>query len=80
MLQAFKLMRKKRIGGIPVVECGGKKAIGNISLRDIQFLLTAPEIYSDYRFVMNYANHFENFYFTLDMFRLRCSKLSSFDA
>ena len=72
MLQAFKLMRKKRIGGIPVVECGGKKAIGNISLRDIQFLLTAPEIYSDYRFVMNYAatlviNYFENFYFTWDV-------------
>ncbi|XVF11533.1 hypothetical protein REPUB_Repub08aG0036300 [Reevesia pubescens] len=49
VLQAFKLMRKKRIGGIPVVEHGGKKAIGNISLRDIQFLLTAPEIYRDYR-------------------------------
>ncbi|KAK6275943.1 hypothetical protein POUND7_005652 [Theobroma cacao] len=49
VLQAFKLMRKMRIGGIPVVERGGKKAVGNISLRDIQFLLTAPEIYHDYR-------------------------------
>ncbi|XP_022738764.1 SNF1-related protein kinase regulatory subunit gamma-1 [Durio zibethinus] len=49
VLQAFKLMRKRRIGGIPVVERGGTKAIGNISLRDIQFLLTAPEIYHDYR-------------------------------
>ena len=49
VLQAFKLMRKKRIGGIPVIECGGKKAIGNISLRDVQFLLTAPDIYCDYR-------------------------------
>ncbi|KHG06730.1 SNF1-related protein kinase regulatory subunit gamma-1 [Gossypium arboreum] len=49
VLQAFKLMRKKRIGGIPVIECGGKKAIGNISLRDVQFLLTAPDIYRDYR-------------------------------
>jgi CBS domain-containing protein len=51
VLQAFKLMRKKRIGGIPVVESGGSRAVGNISLRDVQFLLTAPEIYHDYRFV-----------------------------
>lgn len=49
VLQAFKLMRKKRIGGIPVVESGGTRAVGNISLRDVQFLLTTPEIYHDYR-------------------------------
>lgn len=49
VLQAFKLMRKKRIGGVPVIENGGTRAVGNISLRDIQFLLTAPEIYHDYR-------------------------------
>ncbi|KAK9277931.1 hypothetical protein L1049_027488 [Liquidambar formosana] len=49
VLQAFKLMRKKRIGGIPVIESGGRKAVGNISIRDIQFLLTAPEIYHNYR-------------------------------
>ncbi|GMJ05863.1 SNF1-related protein kinase regulatory subunit gamma 1 [Hibiscus trionum] len=49
VLQAFKLMRKKRIGGIPVIERGGGKAIGNISLRDVQFLLTTPDIYRDYR-------------------------------
>lgn len=70
MLQAFKLMRKKRIGGIPVMENGGKKSIGNISLRDIQFLLTAPDIYHEYRLVMNCANHFQNLYLTLNMFRL----------
>ena len=51
VLQAFKLMRKKRVGGVPVIENGGSKAVGNISLRDVQFLLTAPEIYHDYRFV-----------------------------
>ncbi|KAK4775587.1 hypothetical protein SAY87_023548 [Trapa incisa] len=51
VLQAFKLMRKERIGGIPIVDASGKKAVGNISLRDICFLLTAPEIYHDYRFV-----------------------------
>ncbi|XP_065873160.1 SNF1-related protein kinase regulatory subunit gamma-1 [Euphorbia lathyris] len=49
VLQAFKLMRKKKIGGVPVVESGGSKAVGNISLRDVHFLLTAPEIYHDYR-------------------------------
>ncbi|KAJ4835216.1 SNF1- protein kinase regulatory subunit gamma-1 [Turnera subulata] len=49
VLQAFKLMRKMRIGAIPVVDSSGQKAVGNISLRDVQFLLTAPEIYHDYR-------------------------------
>lgn len=43
-------MRKKRIGGVPVIERGSSRAVGNISLRDVQFLLTAPEIYHDYRF------------------------------
>ena len=54
MLQAFKLMRKKRIGGLPVMERGSNKAVGNISLRDVQYLLTAPEIYHDYRFVFSF--------------------------
>ncbi|XP_054805884.1 SNF1-related protein kinase regulatory subunit gamma-1 [Prosopis cineraria] len=49
VLQAFRLMRKKRIGGLPVIERGSNKAVGNISLQDVQFLLTAPEIYHDYR-------------------------------
>uniref|UniRef100_A0A6M2EWJ7 CBS domain-containing protein n=1 Tax=Populus davidiana TaxID=266767 RepID=A0A6M2EWJ7_9ROSI len=49
VLQAFKLMRKKKIGGIPIVDSSGRKVVGNISIRDVQFLLTAPEIYHDYR-------------------------------
>lgn len=49
VLQVFKLMRKMRIGGVPVMDADGKKAIGNISLRDIQFLLNAPEIYHEFR-------------------------------
>lgn len=49
VLQAFKEMRKKRVGGVPVIKRGGTTAVGNISLRDVQFLLTAPEIYHDYR-------------------------------
>ncbi|KAE8697288.1 hypothetical protein F3Y22_tig00110621pilonHSYRG00023 [Hibiscus syriacus] len=48
-LSSIQLMRKNRIGGVPVIESGGRKAIGNISLRDVQFLLIAPEIYRDYR-------------------------------
>ncbi|KAK9748315.1 hypothetical protein RND81_02G049800 [Saponaria officinalis] len=48
VLQAFKLMRLKGVGGLPVVERDGK-AVGNISIRDVQFLLTAPEIYKDCR-------------------------------
>ncbi|KAG8379429.1 hypothetical protein BUALT_Bualt07G0087500 [Buddleja alternifolia] len=49
VLQAFKLMRQNGVGGVPVVSSGGNKAVGNISIRDIQFLLIAPEIYKDYR-------------------------------
>lgn len=52
MLQAFKLMRQKGVGGVPVVESGGTKAVGNISIRDIQFLLLAPAIYKNLRFVI----------------------------
>ncbi|KAK1407181.1 hypothetical protein QVD17_38794 [Tagetes erecta] len=48
VLQAFRLMRQKGIGGLPVVS-DGNKPVANISIRDIQFLLIAPEIYKDYR-------------------------------
>ncbi|CAA6659919.1 unnamed protein product [Spirodela intermedia] len=49
VLRAFQLMRTKGIGGLPVIDDGGKKPVGNISIRDVQYLLTAPEIYKDYR-------------------------------
>ncbi|WOL00379.1 SNF1-related protein kinase regulatory subunit gamma-1 [Canna indica] len=49
VLKAFQLMRKKGVGGLPVVDTSGKKGIGNISIRDVHYLLTAPEIYKDYR-------------------------------
>ncbi|RDY05513.1 SNF1-related protein kinase regulatory subunit gamma-1 [Mucuna pruriens] len=49
VLQAFKIMRKKRVGGMPVIERDSKRTVGHISLRDVQYLLTAPEIYHDYR-------------------------------
>ncbi|KAK8952867.1 SNF1-related protein kinase regulatory subunit gamma-1 [Platanthera guangdongensis] len=50
VLKAFQLMRKRRIGGVPVVDKSGKKAIGNISIRDVQYLLTTPEMYKGYRY------------------------------
>ncbi|KAK2978199.1 hypothetical protein RJ640_030372 [Escallonia rubra] len=49
VVKAFKLMRQKGVGGVPVLESGGRKAVGNISIRDIQFFLIAPEMYKDYR-------------------------------
>lgn len=49
VLRAFQLMRDKSVGGLPVVEEDGKKPVGNISIRDVQFLLTAPDLYKDYR-------------------------------
>ncbi|KAH0462279.1 hypothetical protein IEQ34_009854 [Dendrobium chrysotoxum] len=49
IIKAFQLMRKRRIGGVPVVDNSGNKAIGNISIRDVQYLLTAPEMYKGYR-------------------------------
>ncbi|XP_076881676.1 SNF1-related protein kinase regulatory subunit gamma-1-like [Bidens hawaiensis] len=48
VLQAFKLMRQKGVGGLPVIN-SENKPVANISIRDVQFLLIAPEIYKDYR-------------------------------
>ncbi|MCO5573404.1 hypothetical protein L7F22_027175 [Adiantum nelumboides] len=45
VLEAFQFMRKKGIGGMPVVAKGGSQILGNISMRDVQFLLVVPEIY-----------------------------------
>ncbi|CAH2064834.1 unnamed protein product [Thlaspi arvense] len=63
VLQAFKLMRRKRIGGIPVVERKSEKPVGNISIRDVHFLLTAPEIYHDYRDIIARLVHEPSGYF-----------------
>ncbi|KAM7480136.1 hypothetical protein LguiA_028349 [Lonicera macranthoides] len=51
VLKAFRLMGEQGVGGVPVVDSGGRKAVGNISLRDIQFLLIAPEIYKDFSLI-----------------------------
>uniref|UniRef100_A0A0A9DNP9 CBS domain-containing protein n=1 Tax=Arundo donax TaxID=35708 RepID=A0A0A9DNP9_ARUDO len=49
VLKAFQLMREKGVGGLPVMDSSGEKAIGNISIRDVQYLLTAPKIYKEHR-------------------------------
>uniref|UniRef100_A0A0A8ZL27 CBS domain-containing protein n=1 Tax=Arundo donax TaxID=35708 RepID=A0A0A8ZL27_ARUDO len=47
-LKAFRLMRKRGVGGIPVVDETGK-AIGSIMIKDVKHLLTASETNRDYR-------------------------------
>ncbi|CAD5192334.1 unnamed protein product [Musa acuminata subsp. malaccensis] len=49
VLNAFQLMRNKGVGGLPVVDGSGRKAIGTISIRDIHYLLTQPALCDKYR-------------------------------
>lgn len=51
ILEAFKKMRDNNIGGLPVVEGSKKKIVGNVSIRDIRFLLLKPELFSNFRYV-----------------------------
>ncbi|XP_019150750.1 PREDICTED: SNF1-related protein kinase regulatory subunit gamma-1-like [Ipomoea nil] len=51
ILEAFKKMKENQIGGLPVVEgCVTKKKIlGNVSIRDIRFLLLKPDLFANFR-------------------------------
>ncbi|POO00008.1 CBS domain containing protein [Trema orientale] len=49
ILEAFKRMRDNQIGGLPVVEGPRKKIVGNVSIRDIRYLLLKPELFSNFR-------------------------------
>ncbi|KAG6601414.1 SNF1-related protein kinase regulatory subunit gamma-1-like [Cucurbita moschata] len=49
ILEAFKRMRDNHIGGLPVVEGPKNRIVGNISIRDIRYLLLKPEIFSNFR-------------------------------
>ncbi|KAH7331475.1 hypothetical protein KP509_20G035600 [Ceratopteris richardii] len=51
VLQAFQLMCQRGIGAVPVVSKGGSHIVGNVSMRDIQFLLVVPEMYKTSRFM-----------------------------
>ncbi|XP_077233678.1 cystathionine beta-synthase (CBS) protein [Tasmannia lanceolata] len=56
ILEAFKRMKDNRIGGLPAVEGSNRKIVGNISIRDIRFLLLKPDLFSNFRqlTVMNF--------------------------
>ncbi|WJX62456.1 SNF1-related protein kinase regulatory subunit gamma-1-like [Trifolium repens] len=49
ILEAFKIMRDNQIGGLPVVEGPTKRIVGNLSIRDIRYLLLKPELFSNFR-------------------------------
>ncbi|KAL3511161.1 hypothetical protein ACH5RR_030562 [Cinchona calisaya] len=49
ILEAFKKMKDNQIGGLPVVEGAKKQIVGNVSIRDIRFLLLKPELFSSFR-------------------------------
>ncbi|GMH01694.1 hypothetical protein Nepgr_003533 [Nepenthes gracilis] len=49
ILEAFKRMKDYQIGGLPVVEGPKKRIVGNVSMRDIKYLLLKPELFSNFR-------------------------------
>ncbi|GER51505.1 AMP-activated protein kinase [Striga asiatica] len=49
ILEAFKKMKEREIGGLPVMEGESRKIVGNISIRDIRFLMLKPELFSNFR-------------------------------
>ncbi|KAK9276779.1 hypothetical protein L1049_006315 [Liquidambar formosana] len=49
ILEAFKRMRDNQIGGLPAVEGPNQKIVGNVSIRDIRYLLLKPELFSNFR-------------------------------
>lgn len=58
ILEAFEKMKNNEIGGLPVVEGPKKKIIGNLSIRDIRFLLLKPQLFTSFRklTVKNFMN------------------------
>ncbi|XP_047332873.1 SNF1-related protein kinase regulatory subunit gamma-1-like [Impatiens glandulifera] len=48
ILEAFKRMKDNQIGGLPVVEGPTNKIVGNVSIRDIRFLLLKPHLFSSF--------------------------------
>jgi len=43
-------MRDNKIGGLPVVEGPRKRIVGNLSIRDIRYLLLSPEMFRNFRY------------------------------
>ncbi|KAL6983536.1 hypothetical protein U1Q18_016922 [Sarracenia purpurea var. burkii] len=49
ILEAFKRMKDNQIGGLPVVEGPNRKIIGNLSIRDIRYLLLTSKLFANFR-------------------------------
>lgn len=49
VLEAFKKMKDNQIGGLPVVEGPTKKIVGNVSIKDIRFLLLKQKLFTNFR-------------------------------
>lgn len=52
ILEAFNKMKDNQIGGLPVTEGATRKIFGNISIRDIRFLLLKPELFTKFRYIV----------------------------
>lgn len=51
-------MRDNNIGGLPVIEGPNKKIVGNISMRDIRYLLLQPEVFSNFRSIYSLVSQY----------------------
>lgn len=49
VLEPFRLMLRKGIGGVPVLYQGTQKVAGSISVRDIQLLLLHPRLLQEHQ-------------------------------
>lgn len=49
VLEPFRLMLRKGIGGVPVVHRGTQKVAGSINVRDIQLLLLHPRLLQEHQ-------------------------------
>lgn len=49
VLEAFILMRKRGIGGLPVLDSQNGEIVGNISLQDVQYLLLKADLFAKHR-------------------------------
>lgn len=50
ILEAFTRMKDNKIAGLPVVEGPNRRIVGNVSMRDIRFLLLSPGLFSNFRY------------------------------
>lgn len=48
-MEAFKKMKEKKIGGLPVVD-GQKKLVGNVSVSDIRYVFLKHDLLSNFRY------------------------------